>query len=92
MTQQYLKGEFSLRLGEACGEPDNPAVPAVADLRRRVEEAPLTALPALVLEAVDVLDAVCWASLATGDVAAFERECWRGTQLREFATCAGLLP
>lgn len=96
MTQQYLKGELSLRLSEACDDPVcgvAPAVaPALADLRRRVEDAPLTALPALAFEAVEVLEAACWTSLANGDMAAFEGECRKGAQLHEFATCAGLLP
>ena len=91
MTQQYLKGELSLRLGEVGNHPDCATVPAVADLRRRVEDAPLSALPDLALEAMDVLDAVCWASLEDGDTAAFERESRLGRELHEFAVCAGLL-
>lgn len=90
--EQYLRGELSVRLGEVCNGPGNAVAPAVADLRRRVEDAPLDALPELALEALDVLDAMCWASLEDGDTAGFERGSRLSEELHEFAMCAGLLP
>lgn len=92
MTQQYLKGQLSLHLGEACDEPDYATHRALAQLRRRVEDAPVAALPALAAEAMEAVDAACWAALAHGDVATFDRECRTCVELHEFATCAGLLP
>jgi hypothetical protein len=92
MTQQYLNGELSLHLGEACDEPDYAMGTTLAALRRRVEDAPVAALPALAAEAVDAVDAACWAALTHGDLAAFDRECRACARLHEFATCAGLIP
>jgi hypothetical protein len=93
VTQQYLKGELSLRLGEACeAPPDHSVERALIELRRRVEDAPLTALPALAVEAENVLDAACWAWLEHGDMTAFCRTCSTCARLHEFACCAGLLP
>jgi hypothetical protein len=91
MTQQYIKGELSLCL-EFCDEPGCFVGPALSELRRRVEDAPLTELPELAREAVGLVEEVCWASLEAGDMAAFERGCDNGAQLHEFAVCAGLLP
>lgn len=91
MTQQYLKGELSLQLGEACDEPDDATRGALVELRRRVEDAPVAALPALAAEAMRAVDAVCWVALAHGDLATFDRECRMCAELHEFATCAGLL-
>lgn len=92
MTQQYLKGELSFHLGEACNQPDYAMGDALAQLRRRVEDAPVAALPALAAEAVNAVDSACWAALAHGDLATFDRECGTCARLHEFAMCAGLLP
>ncbi len=91
MTQQYLRGELSLQLGVACDEPDGATRGALVELRRRVEDAPMAALPALAAEALRVVDAVCWVALAQGDVATFDRECRLCAELHEFAACAGLV-
>lgn len=92
MTQQYIQGELSLRLGELC-EAHLPLcnVQALRDVRRRVETAPGVELPHLAAEAMDVVDAACWECLAFGDVVGFVRECCMEASLYEFATCAGLL-
>lgn len=92
VTQQYLNGELSLHLGEIDDEPDYAVGAALAALRHRVEEASVTELPALATEALDVVDAACWAALTHGDLASFERECRTCARLHEFATCAGLIP
>jgi len=93
MTQQYIRGELSLRLGALSTKQECDAVyVALIDLRQRVECAPLSALPDLAAEAMDLVDAVCLASLEKGDLAAFDRECRDGASLHVFATCAGLLP
>lgn len=91
MTQQYIRGELSLRLEELRDERFAGPAHALLDLRHRVEEAPADDLPELAGEAMEVVDVACWASLDQGDLDAFERECRDGASLREFAMCAGLL-
>lgn len=91
MTQQYIRGEFSLLLGSLCDE-GSVALHTLVDLRRRVERAPMYMLPDLAVEAMDIVDAACWVSLAQGDLTEFERESKEAVTVHEFATCAGLLP
>lgn len=91
MTQQYIRGELSLRLGGLC-ESRCGFRALLGGLRHQVEEAPLAALPELAVEAMDVVDAACWMALASGDLATFDWECREMASLHEFATCAGLLP
>ena len=93
MTQQYIRGEFSLHLGELCDEhPPAGSLVVLRDVRHRVETAPPCDLPLLAAEAMDAADVACWACLASGDVAAFVRESALEAWLYEFATSAGLLP
>jgi hypothetical protein len=92
MTQQYIRGEFSVCLGAVCGEHCPKVGHALHDLRMQVECAPSSLLPRLAAEALQVVDAACWTSLERGDVAAFAREAGEAAVLRELATCAGLLP
>lgn len=92
MTQQYIRGELSLRLGELCeGQPSLASLQILRDVRRRVESAPSVELPHLAAEAMDAADGACWACLACGDVAAFVRKCCVEASLYEFAASAGLL-
>lgn len=92
MTQQYLNGELSLQLGEACEEPDYAMGATLTSLRHRVEQATVSELPTLAAKALDAVDAACWAALAHGDLISFDRECLACARLHEFATCAGLIP
>jgi hypothetical protein len=98
MTQQYIRGELSLRLEGLCrleelrdGHLAAAELCALRELRRWVELAPTVELPRVAADAMDMVDAACWASLASGDLAAFDRECREGASLYEFVTCAGLL-
>lgn len=91
MTQGYIQGELSAILGQA-----GAACPALSRrvfaLRRRVEAAPLCSLPHLAADAMDVLDAACWALLEEGDLQGFLVEAGNEVYLQQFARCAGLLP
>ena len=91
MTQQYIRGELSPRLGGLCEGRCCFKVLLLA-LRHQVETAPPGALPELAVKALDVVDAACWSSLTSGDLATFDWECREMASLHEFAVCAGLLP
>jgi hypothetical protein len=93
MTQQYLAGELSVLLARLQAvTADEVSACEVARLRRAAETGPLCALTGLELRALELADALCWASLARGDPAAFDRQAVVGAELREFGVCAGLLP
>ena len=64
----------------------------MARLRRVAETVPVAWLRGVEVRALTVADGLCWASLARGDLTAFERQARVGAQLREFGVCAGLLP
>jgi hypothetical protein len=91
VTQQYIIGQFSLLLADlqpARGE----RLAAVDALRRAVESAPLSTLPQLAHEAIDVIDAACWVALERGEVSQFRHYAQAARALREFADSAGILP
>jgi hypothetical protein len=92
VTQQYIVGELSVRIAELRLGRSSPLEAAVQELQRRVERAPFWSLAALVCQAIDVADTACWGLLEGGDVEAFRQEAARAADLREFASCAGLLP
>lgn len=92
MTQQYIVGELSIRIAGLCPNACSPLEATVKELQHRVECAPYWSLGGLVLRAIDVADMACWRSLERGDVEQFRREAAEAADLREFATCAGLLP
>ena len=92
MTQQYIRGELSVHLSGFCDERCPRVSRALHALRLQVECAPSCLLPQLAAEAMQIVDAACWTSLERGDLAAFVRDAEEGAILREFATCAGLLP
>jgi hypothetical protein len=92
MTQQYLAGEMSSLLGELQSVATTSASARdLARLRRGAETWPLTALPGVALQALEVTDELCWDSLTRADVAAFARQAALGAELHEFGVCAGLL-
>jgi hypothetical protein len=91
VTQEYLIGEMSIRL-ELLQTSARPEMTRdLARLRRLVETEPLALLPAKVLYALALADALCWASLSAGNVAAFTRQAQLSAELREFSLCANLL-
>ncbi len=93
MTQQYLAGELSVLLARLQAVTvDEAAALDVARLRREAETGPLTALGSVAVRALALDDGLCWACLARGDPAAFDRLAVVGTQLRELGVCSGLLP
>lgn len=92
MTQQYLAGELSLLLAQLrAATTDETHACGAAQLRREAETTPLPGLPAVVTRAVLLADAMCWDSIARGDLSAFSRQAEAGAALYEFGLCAGLL-
>jgi hypothetical protein len=92
MTQQYLVGELSQRLGQlqdVAAEHDDDRY--VATLRHEVETAQLCALHSLAVRSLELSDQLCWDSLSRGDITAFDREAAICAELCEFCMCAGLL-
>jgi hypothetical protein len=91
MTRQYVVGELSALLGTLRQTPTGDLCLAVERLRHEIEGDSRGRLTALVLDALDLADQVCWASLERGDIEGFER-CARTTvALQEFARGASLL-
>jgi hypothetical protein len=90
MTQQYIVGEFSWLLAELQPAPGE-WLAAVCDLRREVERAPLSELPRLASEALNLTDRICWAALERGDMGGFCGNATTAVALREFTANAGLL-
>jgi hypothetical protein len=91
MTQQYIVGEFSSLVAEL--EPTAGDLGGVvSDLRREIEVSPLSGLPRLAQEALNVTDRLCWVALEEGDVANFRRCAKTAAALREFTANANLLP
>ena len=92
MTQQYLAGELSLRLGQLqAAAASRGRAREVARLRREAETVPLAALGCVALRALELADGMCWGSLVRGDGAAFSRQAAICAELWEFAICADLL-
>jgi hypothetical protein len=92
MTQQYLIGELSLLIAQLQAATGNQACAgAAARLREEEETLPVTALPAVLVHALDLTDAVCWDSLSRGDATAFAHQAAIGARLLEFGVCAGLV-
>jgi hypothetical protein len=92
MTQQYLIGELSVRLGQLQAASVHDAAQDVARLRHQIEMGPLTSLGSAALRALALADGFCWESLSRGDMAAFARQAEISADLRQFGVCARLLP
>lgn len=91
MTQQYIAGELSLRLGELQAvATDQERARAVECLRNEAERMPRAALGSVVIRALGLGDRLCWDSLARGDAQAFGRQAASCADLWEFGICAGL--
>lgn len=92
MTQQYLAGELSVLLAEMqTTVNDQAAARTTARLRGEAETLPVTALAAVAARALDLINAACWESVASGDTTAFHRQVVVAGQLYDFGICAGLL-
>ncbi|MGH7391778.1 MAG: hypothetical protein ACREM3_20335 [Candidatus Rokuibacteriota bacterium] len=91
MTQQYVAGELSLRLGRLQAvATDQERACEVARLRYEAERMPRAALGSVVVRALGLADRLCWDSLECGDPLAFSREAAIGADLWEFGICARL--
>jgi hypothetical protein len=92
MTQYYLAGEVSVRIGQLQALARDQAIACLlAGLRREAETEPLTALKQVVGRAVELTDRLCWDALERGDTATFTHEAAVCSDLSEFAVCAGLV-
>ena len=92
VTQQYLAGELSLLLARlqatAAGQRAGQDIGA---LRREAESSPPAALGSVAERALRLGDAVCWGSVARGDLTIFDRAAEASAELYEFGVCSGLL-
>jgi hypothetical protein len=91
MTQDYLIGELSVRLGQLQANATHDTAAEVGALRRQIEAGPPQGLSAAALQALDLGDRLCWRSLCRGDMAAFSRQAETLAELRLFGVCARLL-
>jgi len=91
MTLQYIVGEFSALLGDLMPVPDEGLRGALYDLRREVEESPVSRLHALARRATRLTDVICWVTLERGDMTRFCRDVETAVALRQFTICAKLL-
>ena len=92
MTQQYIAGELSLRLGQLQAlATDEERAREVGRLRREAETVPLTALGSVVARALGLGDRLCWDSLTCGDALVFCRQAAICADLWEFSICACLV-
>ena len=91
MTQQYIAGELSLRLGQLQAvATDQERAREVGRLRYEVETVPLAKLGSVVVRALGLADRLCWDSLQCGDALAFGRQAAICAELWEFGICARL--
>lgn len=92
VTQEYLVGEVSLRLAQLQAVALEPSLArTISQLRNEAETSPPGALSVVLIRALEMTDAICFDSLARGDMTAFSSQLATGAELREFGICAGLL-
>jgi hypothetical protein len=91
MTQDYLIGELSVRLGELQAGAAHDTALELAALRQQVEAGPPQGLSAATRQALTLADRLCWDSLWEGDTAAFWRHAEVSADLRLFGVCSRLL-
>ena len=91
MTRQYLIGELSVRLEQLQSVAADGELRDVACLRHEVETGGTSALGPAAARAIALADALCWRSLARGDIAAFSSQAGISAELRLFGVCARLL-
>ncbi len=92
VTQQYLIGELSLLLASVvAAAKTRTCVDEAVRLRRLAETSSLRELPAIAVRAIHLTNALCWASLSHGDLAAFNDQAELAGRLLEFAVCSDLI-
>jgi hypothetical protein len=91
MTQDYLVGELSVRLGQLQATVPPAACGDLAKLRYLVETRPVTWLGTEVTLALALADRLCWESLSHGDTDAFSRQAAICADLRLFGASARLI-
>lgn len=91
VTQQYLVGELSILVGELHRSARGACFDAVGELRRRVERAGPGQLAALAGEVIGHADRLCWASLESGELAAFLGQAAVAAALGDFTQASRLL-
>src|SRR5215831_15534355 len=92
MTQQYVAGELSLRLGELQAvATDDELAREIARLRDEAERAPRAALGSVVARALGLANRFCWDSLESGNAVDFSRRVAVCADLWEFSVCACLV-
>jgi hypothetical protein len=91
MTQEYLIGELSVRLGELQAGAAQDTARELAAIRQQVEAGPPQGLSAAAMQALTLADRLCWDSLRAGDMAAFSRHAEISADLRLFGICSRLL-
>lgn len=93
MTQDYIIGEFSLRLMQLQAAASNDeSAGEFARLRMEAEAAPIDAMPVIAVRALELVRGLCGGSLARGDLRALTNQATKAAELREFAIAASLLP
>jgi hypothetical protein len=91
MTQDYLIGELSVRLGQLQADAAQDTAAEVAALRQQIETGPPQGLSTAALQALALGDRLCWQSLCRGEMAAFSRQAETLAELRLFSVCSRLL-
>jgi hypothetical protein len=90
MTQQYIAGELSLRLGQLqAAARDQDRATQLARLRYEAETIPRS-LRSVAARALGLGDRLCWDSLGRGDASAFGRQAAICAELWEFGLSAHL--
>src|SRR5262249_22935376 len=91
MTQQYIAGELSLRLGQLqSAATDQQRAREAACLRYEAETVPLAELGSVVVRAWDWGARRCGASLGRGAAVPSSRRAAMCADLRKFGLCARL--
>jgi hypothetical protein len=90
VTQQYIVGEFSALLARLEPTAQERLGEIAGNLRQEVECSPVSLLPRLAREALNLTDVICWFTLDHGDVCGFCRCAETAAALREFTACANL--
>jgi hypothetical protein len=91
VTRQYMVGELSVRLEQLQSVAAGGEARDVARLRYEVENGGADGLGPAAARAIELADALCWRSLARGDMAAFSSQAGISAELRLFGVCARLL-
>ncbi|HVA61569.1 MAG TPA: hypothetical protein VNG13_13690 [Mycobacteriales bacterium] len=94
MVDDYLAGGLSVLLqGLQSVAQDCPRLASgVLGLVRQAEDGPVTALPGVTVQAVNLTDQACWHALDGGDARTFCETAAVASRLHEFAVAARFVP